>query len=263
MEGTTTHLWWFGSEISEEARFGTRFAVEARPGQTVTAIAGHLPFCNGCSMDYLYKRCGYWVRGWDPWHFPRSPILPCQRRVFSRVSKFSEPGNAYSCFDPETTRQRVDIKKDEEHSPVEITETRSTASWSWEKRLCQVIDAKFSCQDVAFVVLCFCLHISSFILLKPLGWIGRNHWERHVFSSAEGLRQGHGPKMLFCSCWLGHDWLQTLVLSTKHVFFDRWLGWGEGVCTEKQWLLGVHSLNWSIVNENFGVISNYKYIDHT
>lgn len=61
MEGTITHLWSFGSEISEEARFGTRFAVEARPGQTVTAIAGHLPFCNGCSMDYLYKRCGYWV----------------------------------------------------------------------------------------------------------------------------------------------------------------------------------------------------------
>ena len=39
VEGSTTHSWAWGSEITETATFSARFPVETRPGQTVTAIA--------------------------------------------------------------------------------------------------------------------------------------------------------------------------------------------------------------------------------
>lgn len=124
MEGTTTHSWSFGSEISETATFGTRFPVEARPGQTVTAIAS----ISRSVMDVpwtIYTKhveTGFEVETHGIFHGVQYYHVEAQYTLEPRNSPTQEM--PIRVVNPETTRQRVDIKKDEEHLPVERVETR-------------------------------------------------------------------------------------------------------------------------------------------
>lgn len=124
MEGTTTHSWSFGSEISEQATFGTNFTVEARPGQTITAIAA----ISRSVMDIpwtIYTKhvdTGFEVETHGIFHGVQYYHVDAQYYLEPRNSPTQEM--PIRVVDPETTRQVVNIKTDEEHLPIEIAVTR-------------------------------------------------------------------------------------------------------------------------------------------
>lgn len=124
MEGTTTHSWSFGSEISETSTFGIRFPVETRPGQTVTAIAT----ISRSVMDVpwtIYTKhvdTGFEVETHGIFHGVQ--YYNVQAEYYLEPRNSPTQAMPIRVFKPEITRQRVDIKQDEEHLPVEAVETR-------------------------------------------------------------------------------------------------------------------------------------------
>lgn len=116
LEASTTHSWTFGSEISETVTFGTRFPVEARPGQTIIAKAAitrsimDVPwtiYTKHVETGFEVQTHGtfhgvqyYHVNGEYSLEPPNSPTQKMPIRVEN----------------PETTRQVIDINKHDEQS---------------------------------------------------------------------------------------------------------------------------------------------------